>query len=330
MSEASAKEDWDDYKIEERRVADLVDHAESATIFGVPRESAAFIHVRDAIKKWGLTEPLIIKTDGTILSGHLRKYALIDSLGADAKARVRVHPGFGSYREEVEFIIDANTKRRQLTMREIARAYRRLTTLAVEDGGEKRKRGRPSKGSASGTISSSQGKSGAAAAARLKVGKHTARALDIVFNTPGVPKETQDAVERGEIKPTVAAKAIVAERIRPKAHGAAPDSATRTVVTKDHPPSKIAGPRGAATVNRERESLEAFRTSADRLMRLHGWTLEELVGDLRLVSLTSITKARKAPTAQVRTRNGESTPKHFGPNPFVVEPDLAMGRGEPL
>lgn len=215
---AQSNENWNDYTVEERRVADLKDHPENAIIFGNARDSRAFPEVKASIRKWGLTDPLVIKADGTILSGHVRKHSLIDCFGASVKAPVRVHPGFSSYREEIEFIIDANTKRRQLTPREIARAYRRLTMLGLDAGGEKRKRGRPTradeKGSAGRTFSPPRGKTGAAAAARLQIGKHTAEALDTVFNTPGVPPELQNAVEQGRIKPTVAANTIKAERAR--------------------------------------------------------------------------------------------------------------------
>jgi hypothetical protein len=212
VSNETLNEQWDEHQTQEWKVGDLRDHPENVTIFGVATEAVAFLEVRDSIKRWGLQEPLVIKADGTILSGHIRKHALLDIYGPTASVRVRVHPGFSSYREEVEYIIDSNTKRRQLTMRQKARAFRRLIELPVEEGGERRKRGRPTnpeKGSAGGTISP-RGKTGAAAAKRLGIGKHEAAALDVVFNTPGISQETQDAVECGAVKPTVAAQAIKA------------------------------------------------------------------------------------------------------------------------
>lgn len=194
--------------MEHRAPHDLRAHSENAIIFGDPEESEAFETLVSSIRNHGILEPLAIKADGTVLSGHLRRSVAI-KLGLK-KVPVRVVAAFSSYRDELEFVIRCNTDRRQLTKGEIAIAFKRLRETPREQGGAKGKRGRPKKGGASPTFSKTRDD----AAKVLGLGSDEARALETVFTTDGVPAELKAAVNTGKVKPTPAAKAIKTEQKR--------------------------------------------------------------------------------------------------------------------
>jgi hypothetical protein len=96
------------------------------------------------------------------------------------------------------------------TKGEIALAFKRLRELPKAAGGAKKKMGRPSKESKAQAPDFS-GQSRDDAAAMLGVSTHEARDLETVFTTPGVPEELKAAVNRGEVAPTPAAKAVRAK-----------------------------------------------------------------------------------------------------------------------
>jgi hypothetical protein len=198
--------------IETRRASELTPHPKNRDLFGDPKGDPAYPEVRKSIGERGQQEPCIITADSRVLSGAMRSAALVELYGLDAPVQVRVHPGFASSRDEIEYIIEANTKRRQLNLRQIGRAYRMLTQLGEDEGGVKAKRGRPKKDAGKkvgrGDTFPKGTKTRERAAAKLKTGRKTAEAAAIVFETPGVPAEVQDAVDRGDLAPTVAAEAI--------------------------------------------------------------------------------------------------------------------------
>lgn len=194
-----------------RLLSDLRPHPENSAIFGDPEESEQFDAILGSIKANGIWEPLAIKADGTILSGHLRRVAA-QKLGMK-EVPVRVVEAFASYRDEVTFVIRSNTDRRHLSKGEIAIAFKRLREIPKGEGGTKGKRGRPEKGGVSATIKEPT-KARDEAAAMLGVSSHEARDLETVFTTPGVPDELKAAVNSGVIAPTPAAKAVRTEAKR--------------------------------------------------------------------------------------------------------------------
>lgn len=202
---------------ETRKLDELRSHPENASIFGDPEESPEFDAILKSIRAHGIWEPIVIKPDGTILSGHLRRAAAQKLKLKEVPVRV-VEP-FATYLDEVTFVIRSNTDRRQLTKAEIALAFKRLKELPKEQGGTKKKRGRK-EGSVAGKVNSgasptiSDSRSRDEAAALLGVSTDEARALETVFTTPGVPEELKQAVNKGEVKPTPAAKAVKAEAKR--------------------------------------------------------------------------------------------------------------------
>ncbi len=199
---------------EMRSLSELRPHPENATIFGDPSESDQFKSILESIRKFGIWEPLIIKSDGTILSGHLRRLCA-ERLKLKS-VPVRVHEPFAAFRDEVAFVIRSNTDRRQLTKWEIALAFKRLKELPKEQGGTKKKMGRPPKGQQKSPAKRGLSKDASAedAASVLGVGKDEARALETVFTTPGVPDELKRAVNDEVIAPTPAAKAVRTEAKR--------------------------------------------------------------------------------------------------------------------
>jgi len=216
---------------EARKLAELRPHPENAKLFDTPDECDDYEQLRDSIKKYGLWEPVIIKEDGTILSGHLRAAAMRELGHDDIRCRVMSFP---TYRAEVTFVVRSNTDRRQLKKSQIARAFEILKRLPKEQGGVKRKHGGDRKSKKPGKDSDQPAASGAlnrdtrdAAAEAVKIGRHEAEALSTVFNAPkeskdqvevkpaaDVPDEVQQAVEQGKVAPTTAAKQIKAERKR--------------------------------------------------------------------------------------------------------------------
>jgi hypothetical protein len=200
-----------------RQLDSLRGHPENETIFGSPEDSEDYEAIKASIRKNGLWDPVVIRKDGTILSGHLR-VAVLKELGKkEVPCRVA---SFESYREEVVFLVRSNTDRRQLTREQVAFAFHRLKSLPPEQGGVKKERGRPKgitqsvdkAGASSGIIDT--GDSRKAAAEVLKIGYKEAEALEAVFMPEDVPAELKAAVNSGKVAPTPAAKAVQTERKR--------------------------------------------------------------------------------------------------------------------
>jgi ParB-like chromosome segregation protein Spo0J len=171
--------------IERRKIAGLRPHPENARLFDTPDESTDYEGIRDSIKKHGLWEPIVIKEDGTILSGHLRTAAMRELGHDDIPCRVMA---FDNYRAEVTFLVRSNTDRRQLSKAQMARAFELLKRLPAEQGGAKQKRGgtRSKFERESGSEASASGhlRTDEAAASELGIGRHEAEALSTVFVAP--------------------------------------------------------------------------------------------------------------------------------------------------
>jgi ParB-like chromosome segregation protein Spo0J len=182
-------------------------HPENAIIFGDPRDCSRWAEIRSSIKKLGIIEAILIKPDKTILSGHLR-VAVAKDLKLDKVPTAVVHD-VGDYHKEVELLIRMNTDRRQLTPRQIAHAFNRLKSTRPEEGGTKKRRGPKPKGTEGDSRESAHNsRADEEAAAQLDTKPTTARALETVFVTDGVPEELREAVDAGKIAPSTAAKAV--------------------------------------------------------------------------------------------------------------------------
>lgn len=199
--------------LEQWDLSRLRSHPENALIFGDPEESEEFDGIKADIKKRGICEPIAVKADGTIVSGHLRR-VIAQQLGIKT-VPIRVVDAFKSYREELEYIVRSNTERRHMTNQQLAFAFKRLRetprgeggTKGTKGGGQRGKRGAPAiQSGASATMESKRSRDEAAEI--LGIGSHEARALETVFTTKGVPDEVKRAVNSGAVKPTPAAKAI--------------------------------------------------------------------------------------------------------------------------
>ncbi len=199
----------EDMTTEDRKLSALRPHPENAQIFGDPEESEQYEAIHASIKKHGIWEPLAIKADGTIVSGHMR-FHIAQALKL-ASVPVRLVPDFASYRDEVEYLVRCNTDRRQLTRGEIAIVYKRLRELPKSAGGTKGKMGRPKKGEEKSGANTRLSRPRDEAATLLGVTVNEARALETVFTTPGVPDALKSAVNKGTLAPTPAAKAVRTE-----------------------------------------------------------------------------------------------------------------------
>lgn len=199
-------------------------HPENATIFGDPTEATQYEEIRDSIKKHGVWEPLVVNSDGKILSGHLRAAALKELGKTEAPCRVM---SFDTYRSEAEFIVRSNTDRRHLTPEQKAYAFDRLRKISKEEGGTKRKVGRPENApgktgksgkfvgkSRAGAGDSKHDPAAEDAAEAVGIKAAEARALQAVFVNTDVPHEVKAAVNNGKVAPTPAAEMVKSERKR--------------------------------------------------------------------------------------------------------------------
>lgn len=268
-------------------------HPENGTVFGDPEESPVFDEVLGSMRRDGLREPVIVKADGTILSGHLR-VACARELKWDRIA-VRVWVPFASYLDEVKFLIAANTERRQLTPQQIAFAYRRLKEIPREQGGAKGKRGAPvgNANAAKGTAKNNCGESPTIelkardeAAKRLGVSTDVARACETVFATDGVPDELKRAVNDGKVAPTTAARAVQAEKKRQGGEIKAP---TALVALAEQPPKRA--PKDDRTDHEKRieEQAEKYRKTFAALVDMYR-VLDQSLSRLPLASVIGPTE----------------------------------------
>ncbi|MFA4900952.1 MAG: ParB N-terminal domain-containing protein [Brevundimonas sp.] len=207
-----------------RPIASLRPHPESEIIFHQPEDSEQWADIFASIKKHGVRDPIVIKEDGTIISGHLRVHAL-EKLGKkEVACRVIA---FDSYWDEVEYLVSSNLDRRDFGIEERAWAGRRLGQIPREQGGAKGKHGgdtrskKPGKeADQGGSGATLKGKTRDVVAQMLGTTTKVQEAAEVVFcpakgkETCDVPASVQAAVKSGKVAPVVAAKAIKVERER--------------------------------------------------------------------------------------------------------------------
>jgi len=199
-------------KIELRKVSSLKDHPKNKDIFGDVRgDSDLLDKIKASIVEMGLQEPVIIKQDGTVLSGHIRLAAFQDLLELDPASLpnlceetrsllkkkmvpVRVHEDFESAGAEVDYLILSNVLRRQLEPSARNAMFRLLRQRDIEDP-LTHKGGRPKKG---------EGKPGPAQKPKSRVNQFaeatgtTVRHLnreDEVFTHPLVDDEIRQLID---------------------------------------------------------------------------------------------------------------------------------------
>jgi hypothetical protein len=108
--------------------AQLRPHREYTAIFGEAEESDGVEELLASIKAHGIWEPLLVRADGGILSGHLRHLCAVKLHMAEVP--VRVCAPFASYLEEVTFVVRSNTDRRHCAPREVTAALSWLLSMA--------------------------------------------------------------------------------------------------------------------------------------------------------------------------------------------------------
>ena len=263
-------------------------HPENSVIFGASDEDEDFASFVAAIKANGLWEPIVIKADGTILSGH-RRFDAVTRLGWK-EVRVRVAEA-DEYRDEVLLLVRSNTDRRQLTPREIGLAFKRLKDLPREQGGAKGKKGGDTRSKEAKALRDQSAASGTLkardeAADILKVGRHEASALETIFATPGVPEELKHAVDKKLIAPTPAAKIVAAEVKRQGGE------ITEPAPLKSWTAEKTTPQKPAPAHEHERrveEAAERMQRAQAALLELYR-SLDRVLGALPLKSVTGPTE----------------------------------------
>jgi len=127
------------------KARDMKEHPNNKGLFGdVRADLTLFNEIRDSIAKTGIQEPVVIKKDGTVLSGHIRLAAFLDLLKQKDNSKTckktkdllrsgmipcRVHEDFSSKVEELTYLIHSNTQRRHLTPSQRAAVYLHLKEL---------------------------------------------------------------------------------------------------------------------------------------------------------------------------------------------------------
>jgi hypothetical protein len=254
-------------------LGELRPHAASLEVFGDPKTAPEYAEIKASIERDGLLDPIVVTKDRRVVSGCLRLMALLELRGPEHEIWVQERE-FASSAEELVHVVKTNLMRRSWSARSRAAAFRALRSSLPEHGGTKQPRGRPRKHSDSGTFSRGV-KSDEAAARMLGIGKHEARALDVVYHTAGVPEDLKQAVESGAVSPTRAAEAI--RQALAEGEGKIANSATLVEVATsserakkrtDRPPSDSLGERarGLRSTSAER-SLDGDRASIVALLR---------------------------------------------------------------
>lgn len=111
--------------IHDMKTADLKPHPANATIYGDETLPADFL---ESIKTLGVIEPLLVRTDGTIISGH-RRWLAAKKAGL---ATVPTRTGdFADELEEIEMLISSN-KQREKSPSQIAREGSELQRIESE------------------------------------------------------------------------------------------------------------------------------------------------------------------------------------------------------
>jgi len=204
-------------KIEFRKIGSLGLHPDNVKIFGFPTDEPNYEEIREDIRKRGLQEPLIILNDGTILSGHIRfsgvcwtleQRGLTSEQIKEELIAVRVHEDFGSKEEELEYLMSANDKRRQLDPRRMATSLERLEQILEASESKKGKRGEALKKLAD----------------RLGVSFKLATTYRIIFSSKIVPEDYKDKVNAKSLAPSTVIEAIKFAEESSKRESRAPSS----------------------------------------------------------------------------------------------------------
>jgi hypothetical protein len=220
------------YKIEFRKIGSLELHPDNVEIFGSPQDEPNYEEIREDIRKRGLQEPLIILSNGIILSGHIRfisvcwvmeQEGLTKDQIAEEVIAVRIHEDFESKEEELEYLMDANEKRRQLGPRRIAASLEKLERVIEASWVEKKgfKKSDALKGLAD----------------RLGTSHKLAKSYQIIFSSKVVPEEVKEKVNSKDLPTLTVLEAIKFAEESAKRENRAPSMSDVDVYIK-HPKPK--------------------------------------------------------------------------------------------
>ncbi len=231
-------------KIELRKVKDLKPHKFNVKYFLDPAADPNFQAIRESIAREGIQEPLIIKSDGTILSGNLRYAGLLWALAEkfqgsgnsrnlvnDSLVPVRVHEDFASEADEVLYLIRSNIERRHFTPERVASIWdmwRSEYETVVKRGP-----GRP-------RADAPKIETPKEVAAQLGVTVKTADALVVVKNSRIVPESIKTKVYNSKLQASLVAKAVAFAEEEAEREQREPTQADVVRYLDNPPPKKLA------------------------------------------------------------------------------------------
>ncbi|NCC97970.1 MAG: hypothetical protein EOM02_14175, partial [Synergistales bacterium] len=111
--------------IQEVSTTDLKPHPENVSIYG---DEVMLLDFLESIKTLGVIEPLLIRRDGTIISGH-RRWVAAKKAGLDTVPARTID--LNDELEEMELLISSN-KQRAKTLSQIAREGKELQRIEAE------------------------------------------------------------------------------------------------------------------------------------------------------------------------------------------------------
>ena len=169
------------YQTVMRRVADLKPHPRQAELFAdLPDHELQ--ELAEDIDKHGVKHPLDILPNNVVVGGHQRLRALKLLRKKTARCRILHYLADADEHEVIQYIVNDNLLRRQLTQLEQARLYRELLKLERGDSG----RDVDVRGDLRDRLASQFGVSG--------------RTLDRWEKVLDSPREVQDAYSRGQLR----------------------------------------------------------------------------------------------------------------------------------
>lgn len=189
-----------------RKLSDLKPHPINEQLFADPQLVDGYPRIKENIRQHGLTEPIVVKQNGTVISGHLLYVAALEVCNEGEGANsvlVQLHIGFPDEERENEYVVNASTS--FLAPRQQALAYKLLL-----DGVPERRDRRGRKRKDEQTVASLDKKRATRErmARVLRTSVATADNLLLVYQTAGVPTGLQAMVDEGKLPLTLAAEAV--------------------------------------------------------------------------------------------------------------------------
>lgn len=217
-------------RIEKRKLGSLSNHPKNQEFFGNPDDAPNYESIRKSIERHGIQEPVIVRPDGTILSGHVRVSIYREVLSARGltqdqvnatEVQVRVNSALEDDDAEIRFLIESNVNRRHLAADKLAILYEQLVQIYER---ESRRPGRP-KGAKNKDPEGPRGRrltSKEKAAKNLGISRPKGEALISVYRNPLVSESLREEVKQKRISQAHVVQAVKYVTEQAKREGSVP------------------------------------------------------------------------------------------------------------